>query len=362
MKTFLSITVIFFLSANVPSIAQVYYGFDESTEIGSVWNFYGVNYLSGPAAGKGNTGSASLDAGISSVSINPATFTVNDKFAFCLQSNYKANLTIPNPLFYPPDRYQNALPSVSFTLGYKLVHNIQVGLFYSNPISLRNISGLSGELTRVITYQKAGIPVSYSNGNINLGLSLEYSFYNSTISGLTQSSNHGEVYAKAEHFNFRFGCIYKLSPVFSFGASIEPGVSLKVNSTLTHIADDNFSLPEYPWKIIAGMEVRFKNIPLKLSFDNNLTLFSNNVDNYTRNFDNINIGAEYSLNNKIALRAGFFTLHNGDILDTYDQNYVTFGCGFKLGNFNIDAAVLHSHLYNLQLSNTILQTSIAYSF
>jgi long-subunit fatty acid transport protein len=363
MKTFLSTTIISILSINALSQSNGYYGFEETAELSTGWNFYANNYLSGPSAGKGNTGVASLSNGVSSIAINPATFNVEKRFAFCFQSNYKFNLTIDNPLLYPPDRYNNALPSAYFALGYKFAKNIQAGLFYSNPSSLKNIPGESGELTREFSIHTMGIPISLSFKDVNFGVSLEYSFYKSTISGLTQITNPDGTYVKANGFNFRFGFIYKPSGNFSIGVSALPGVSLNVNSTLPHISLEYYGLPQFPWKISAGMEYRITTVPLKFSFDYNFVK-GPGIDYYSRDVNNINFGAEYTLSKKITLRSGFFTSNSPDYSNYYDQFFITAGCGIKLNNFNIDAAILHSHFPSdaITTGNTILQTSVAYSF
>jgi long-subunit fatty acid transport protein len=304
---------------------------------------------------------ASLSNGISSVAINPATFNVNKRFEFCLQSNYKFSLTIINGLFYPPDRYKNALPSAYFAFGYKFTHNIQAGLFYSNPSSLKNIFGELGELTREFSIHTIGIPLNLTLEGINFGVSLEYSFYKSTISGLTQITSPDGTYVKANGFNFRFGFIYKPTGNFSIGASAIPGVSLNVNSTLPHISDVYYGLPQYPWKISAGMEYRITAVPLKFSFDYN---FAKIDYYYSKDVNNINFGAEYTLSKKITLRSGFFTLNSSDYSNYYDQFFITAGCGIKLNDFNIDAAILHSHFPSdaITTGNTIFQTSLTYGF
>ncbi len=362
MKTFLSITCVLFFAFNSVSNSQVYYGFDESYELSPDWDYYANNYLSGPSAGKGNTGIAATSNGISSVSINPASFVIGNKFETCFQTDYKFPLTVPNALFYPPEKYLNALPSISIAAGFKPSNNFQVGLFYSNPSSLRYISGEAGELTTVMTIQTIGVPLCLSLKKVNLGLTMEYSFYNSTISGFLASEGQNEAYVKAEKINFRFGCIYKANDNFSIGAALTPPVSLDVKSTLPHIGLELPPPPYYPLKIGAGVEYRFTEIPLKLSFDYNFTEATHGDYAYSKDLNNVNFGAEFKLNGIIILRAGFFTLNSSDFYTAYDQNFITLGCGIKLRDFNVDAAILHSHILNGTASNNIIQTSVAYGF
>ena len=351
MKTFLSIVIIFIASPNAYSQDGSTFIFDPENDV------YANNYLNGPAAGRGNTGVSSCAEGISGIFLNPASFNVNKKFDFSFQYNYKTNSSyVYNQYKDPIDTYKQKFPSISAAAGCKVNKYLEFGLFYNNPTAMYDDFGADYKLT--YTIQTIGIPMRFSYKGFHFGLSLEYSYYYSVAKGTYYYNYLNTFHANAEDFNVRLGMAYETpDKVFSAGASIIPGTTLKPHSDIPGpVGDEYYGWPAYPFQIIVGFAIQLPKFPLKLLFE-----YKEAERTYVffRSVDDLKIGAEYRISKKIIVRSGAFTNQNTGKFN--GQIYLTAGCGVNISNLNIDAAIMDSHISNGP-TNTIFQTSIAYGF
>jgi long-subunit fatty acid transport protein len=369
MKTLLSIAfipIIFF--CNIQYLKAQYFSNRSAYDLGPNWDFYASNYLTGPSAGKGNTVIASLDNGVSGVSYNPATLNVKNKFEFCIQGNYKFKISPYPPNVLPQDKFEFKFPSISAAFGYKINPHIQIGLYYSNPYSMENIltTYYTGNTpydfnnALDISVHTLGIPFKIIYKNLHFGLSGEINYFEAK--NIYLPSSHTLGLSNAWSINFKMGLIYEIPKIFNFGFSLSPPQSLNLISQTyepNEIESAN-DAPDYPFKFSFGAEYQLPAIPVKISADFNLGSYKRRYIDNTYDF---NIGTEYKCSNDLVLRLGMFTLNTNDQeFVGFNQIFLTAGAGIKIKDFNINAAILDSHISAHFIKNTIFQTSVAYGF
>lgn len=350
--------------------------------LGPAQDFYGYNYLNGPNAGRGNTGVAG-ENDISGALMNPAAYTLNKKYAFNLQYTYKTTNEVSYTYEMGPSfRYdlKHVAPALQGGFAMKLTKKLIAGILYSNPSSVKYVFKNAGafqsdyNMTESVNMHSVNIPIVYDFGRIQLGLNPNYTFAKGLITGvttITEPDGYGEVSTHYNRFNVQLGL--RILPVkgVSIGVTFTPAYTAEVKSDDELVPSGYSIVTKSPMKISAGFEYACEKKTFRISADYNFSQTSK-LNGYKDKHD-FNIGGEYSVNKRLALRAGFFTVfdvrnfEDDDVsfpgkAGDFTQYFVTCGVSYKLNNFDFSASLLDSHVSMGLIKLTIINAGFTYGF
>ncbi len=340
------------------------------------WDFYATNYLNGPSAGMGNTGVAS-ENNISGVNINPASLNMQkNRYQFSVQYDYKSTQPWLTGLNVGNINLKQNYFSGSAAFGFRVNKYFQTGVVYSNPASLYLDLGaiiqtneFGAEIGRYDGYEKYAIqsfsvPLVFTIKKFSVGLNLNYSYFSNALSLGTA----GDAVGSFGKFNGQFGVQFRPSERLSFGLAVTPELRAEFKYTLPAGGTDAGERSIYPWKLAAGVQYIIPESRLRFEADYNYARTKALDELKDRN--DFNFGAEYMVNEKYSVRAGFFTLRDyrnpnlqfGDPIGNYDQYFVTIGGSMKLKKMQFDLSLLDSHISQGTIKNTYVNAGISYNF
>lgn len=374
----------------------------------SLWDFYSDNRVSSSACGRGYTGIAST-GDISSVFINPASLSLENKRQYYFEYTYKNNVE------WDTNRTLQELHP-NFSAGHALYINdfLQIGttyrveksLSFDEQVYIRQYilqdsaiiwAGSPGDSipfgwewpdslsmdTIVDTIDpyidlkisSFSIPIVINFKNIlRIGLDINYLTFYSKSGNLTTSKFGWRNIAPTKFSKIipKFGFIYSPKKNLSFGLIYTP----KTNENIT-VGDFPFSdyagTNVFPTKIGIGINYKFNSFPLSLSFD--YIHSHNSIEENLLNRNDIHLGLEYDIINNFKLRTGFFTqrdYRNSETQEYYQENFgignynqifTTLGLSYKISSLTLNLSLMDSHLFsNGYIEQTYVNTGITYGF
>ncbi len=382
-------------------------------------DYYSDNRISSSACGRGYTGVANT-GDISSVFINPASLSLENKRQYYFEYTYKNNVELGTN-----STLQELHPN--FSAGYAFFINefFQIGMTYRTEKSfstdaaylLGHLLGSStndpdrfeylkslhleiyddepwsgpsdssdpshiGDLTSddkpyinqpydLYTDMKISsfsIPIAVNFKNIvRIGLDINYTTFYLKSETQTISENIWIINSAPIKFSKiipKFGFIYSPMENLSFGLTYTPKISESISSYYYTLG-----LNISPTKIGIGVNYKFNSFPLTLSLD--YIRSHNSIEANLINRNDIHLGLEYDLNNNLKLRTGLFTQRDyrtgesreNSEMDNFDQIFNTFGISYKISSFVLNLSLMDSHLFsNSPIEQTYFSTGISYGF
>jgi long-subunit fatty acid transport protein len=383
MKTRLITALSFIMLISGNLFSQSYSTPPTDQTINPFWDFYATNYLNGPSAGMGNTGVAS-DNSISGVSLNPASLNLQkDKSQLSVQFTYKTTQPWMENLGFGGLDLKPYFLSVSAAFAYRINKHWQTGLVYSNPASMYfseqiiRTDEFGNEIGRYDAYQKYAIhsitvPLVFSLEKFRFGINFNYSIYsnreNLPVGGAGGTITNTDFNGSFGKFNAQFGILFLPINNFSIGVAVTPELRAEYSYNYPSFVSDQSVRAIFPWKLAAGMEYRIQKSGWRFDADYNYAR-TKALDGL-KDRNDVNIGAEYTVNQQYKVRAGFFTLFDfrkdspflTDPAGFYDQYFVTVGGSMKLKHMQIDLSILDSHISQRTIKNTYINAGISYNF
>lgn len=343
--------------------------------INPYWYFYSNNHLDAVSSGMGSTGIGSV-GDLSSSSMNPASFEIENKYQVSLQYTYKTNQPWLQQLGLDEFYLKQNIFSGLAGFGYKVNKNFNVGLIYSNPNSMdinigdviiTNEFGVElGRYEAVDRYSSHNfsVPLSYKFKNIRVGISLNYTLHRRYFN--TQYENF---VIKYDRFNADAGILVDIVEGLSFGLKFRP----EAKGEAKYFSDINPQFDDYtdvilPMQIGTGISYTLKNKLLRFAADYNYVNGSKLVG--LKDQHSVHFGLEYNVNKNWQVRTGFFTQPDPRDLttnylnpqDSYDQIFLTFGGSYKIKNALISLAVMDSHISSCVLKYTFINGGVNLNF
>ena len=352
-----------------------------------VIEFYADNLVSAEIAGQGYAGVADI-GDISFANINPASFDVQDNAQIYYEFGSKNNTNLFSDIDNADFELESYRSGVAVAFAYKLSEFIQAGLIFtkksSYAIDWREVHNYDnyGEIIESFSrYENrythsVNLPFSYIHGKFRFGLGLNLDLYHSEIKDVyMQQNGNWEGYSGDLDFVLfrpKLGTIYSPSKNLSFGLSFIIPTEKKL-TTECNWGDLEHNKNKFPMEILVGTKYSIPNIPFSLLLD-----FSHKHYSAIPEFvdgNDIRMGLEYALWEKLQIRAGAFT--SFDIRDTdytvtdyegneydfwsdsntfEDRKFLTFGLSYlwKRTKFNL-AVVDNSLLTDSDLKQTYVK-------
>jgi len=382
----------------------------------SLWDFYSDNRVSSSACGRGYTGVAST-GDISSVFINPASLSLENKRQYYFEYTYKNNVE-----WNTNRMFQELHPNFSAGHAFSINDFLQIGITYRTEKSFseeeeytpRFIYIFNGDSIPFYDYIVDNIPYGFSypewlpdsldslsldtsyvdtvhrntdlkissfsipivinfKNTIRIGVDINYTtFYSKLVYG-EPGENVPGIPIKFNKIVPKFGLIYSPKENLSFGLTYTPKISesitLQPNSYYSYTYDPNI----FPSKIGVGVNYKFNSFPLSLSLD--YIRFNNSMEGNLTNRNDIHLGLEYDISKNFKIRTGFFT--QKDYRDSesqeyyqenfgignYNQIFTTLGLSYKISSLALNLSLMDSHLFsNGHIEQTYVNTGITYGF
>ncbi len=340
-------------------------------------DFYSNNRISSEACGRGYTGIANT-GDLSSVLINPASLSLENKSNYYFEYTYKNNVEwnyVTDTLYYgsffsdtvyaiPVQTYPN--PTLkelhpSFFAGHAFPINdfLQIGATYrvENSYSEVHDNTYHNSNFKSSTFS---VPIAFNYRNLlRVGIDIIYlSFY------IERSYNN----LKFDKIRAKFGAIYSPAENLFLGVTYLPGT--KETITVDYGSGTIVYGPiVFPLKIGAGICYKLNSIPLSFSADYNYSNTSE-VENFVDRHD-IHLGLEYNINDNFKLRTGFFTQRDyrdketqeNSGMNNFTQIFNTFGISYKISSLVLTLSLMDSHLLSTgSVEQTYFSTGISYGF
>jgi hypothetical protein len=385
----------------------------------SLWDFYSDNRVSSSACGRGYSGIAST-GDISSVFINPASLSLENKRQYYFEYTYKNNVEWDtNRVFqelHPNFSAGHAFSindflqigttyrtEKSFSEGTEYIHNIRRFIYISNGDSIPfydyiadnipygfpypewlpdSLDSLSLDTSYVDTIHRNtdlkissfSIPIVINFKNIiRIGVDINYTTFYSKIRHGESGENVPGIPIKFNKIIPKFGFIYSPMENLSFGLTYTPkiteSITVNPNSYYSYTQDPNI----FPTKIGIGINYKLNLFPLSLSLD--YIRSHNSMEENLINRNDIHLGLEYDISNNFKIKTGFFTQR--DYRDSesqeyyqenfgvgnYNQIFTTFGLSYKISSLALNLSLMDSHLFsNGHIEQTYVNTGISYGF
>lgn len=378
LSLILFITLLFPLNISAQQGGPRILGFSDFT-VNPFWEFYSENKLSTISAGKGFTGVASF-GDISNISLNPASLNIEKRFNTNISYSYQSSIDyLPN--FTDSEHLRNGFPSFSIGGGYRINKDLQVGLVYQNNYSFNHVYDMiymnefGNEIGRGEAYEKYAshsfyIPIVFNYEWLRLGANLNLTYLRGDIS-IGEGINYPgyPCTGKGELWSFipQIGFIITPNEYISFGASYTNGYSGSIDWTYD-IASPETGYCEIPSRLALGSEIQILENKLKLSFEYHFA--NTSAVGYLKDKNNINLGAEYLLDESWTVRSGFFTQFDFRNMSSawldnssYDQFFITLGGTYKYKGLTFNLAFLNSSLLsNSNVAHSVINAGIGYCF
>jgi len=369
----------------------------------SRWDFYSDNRVSSSACGRGYTGVAST-GDISSVFINPASLSLENKLQYYFEYTYK------NDIEWSANReFQELHPNFSVGHAFFINDFLQIGMTYrteksfsekeeytilyipygeiyptddipygwADPDWLINDS-LSIDSIHIDTVHRNtdlkissfSIPISINFKNIiRIGVDINYTTFYSELGYGEPGENVSGLPINFSKIIPKFGFIYSPIENLSFGITYSPKTSETITVETYFYNTYTYEPNLFPSKIGVGINYTFNPFPLSLSLD--FIRYNNSIEENLVNRNDIHLGLEYDIRNNFKLRTGFFTQkdyrenENQEYyqIDNYNQIFTTLGLSCKIRYFTVNLSLMDSHLLSSgPIEQTYVNTGITYGF
>jgi len=335
----------------------------------SFYNFYSNNRLSSIASGRGYSGIA--DQGDLSLGIlNPAAMEFSRTWQLYYELSDKETVDFEE---YDRDvnfdKYKNSkvfgIGLNNFGLNAAVIYYQNSSFDYSTFMACyyndHQVDSYDYHLQQLVTYLT--IPVNYTvNEWLKVGTTLQFERYESRdpypIVG--QSGISEVIVGKVDVQLFRPKFGIQLSPIenMSLGATFLPEAKKTITKNYgAYYGEVRFKENPFPMKIGAGFKYSLPFAPINLLADFNYS--KDSAYDYLKDRSDFNLGMEYTWNQTVTLRTGYFTQMDYRDLDatfegtdflywddeiSYEQNYMTFGLSYKWRGFQMNASYMDSGL------------------
>ncbi len=373
----------------------------------SSWDFYSDNRISSSACGRGYTGVAST-GDLSSVFINPASLSLENKRQYYFEYTYKNNVE-----WYMNRKLQELHPNFSAGHAFLINDFLQIGMTYRTEKSFSEDTeytilyipfaeiyvtddipygwadpewdindSLSIDSFHIDTVHRNtdlkissfSIPIAINFKNIiRIGVDINYTTFYSKSGYIEVGKNVSGIPIKFSKIIPKLGFIYSPLENLSFGLTYTPKISESITLQPTSYYSYTYDPNIFPTKIGIGINYKFNSFPLSLSLD--YIRSHNSMEENLINRNDIHLGLEYVIGKNFKVRTGFFTqidyrdsesqeyYQENFGIGSYNQIFTTLGLSYKISSLELNLSLMDSHLLsNGHIEQTYVNTGITYGF
>lgn len=368
------IIVLLLLGLLCPLFSQIVESGQQECTSKPIIEFYADNLVSAKIAGQGYAGVADI-GDISFSNLNPASFDILNDAQIYYEYGMKNNTTLFSDINNDGNEVKSYRSGVAAAFAYKFSEYIRAGLIYSTKSSYcmdmgEVVNTHNGEVLEIfpITERRyirsLNLPISYVLEKFRFGVGLNLDIYHSEVENVYPMENGcwNDYCGELDFVMFRpkLGAIYTPLQNFSLGVSFLVPAEKKLTTNCGFFSLEH-NTNKFPLEVAVGTKYTNSKIPLTVLVDFSHKHYSDMAEFVDSN--NLHLGLEYAIHEKLHLRTGAFTnfdIRNTDytVTDNYgnefdywqdsdtfvDRKYLSLGLSYFWKRTEINLAVVDSSL------------------